>query len=300
MAIQRYRKSLILFFVVFILMVGIFSILQFTGLGKEPRFTPFLPFDSMAIQVALIFSLIPIAGIIGSLFPGYLLAPLFLFVYKKTIGFKMEFGIQDREKSSKFKNTWKGIFPALLIINLSLIFGTSIIVGHDIIVSEEYLATGPGKDIWPIVGFVSLLPFMTGIATGIFSPVWFLLDSGIVFTNKKKVLYKVDPIEVRSIGGWYQYLLKGYAGIGVIVTYIQFVGTMLGLFTNPFDGGFISSVIFLPMMPIIVSILLIPSIVLLEITLKSRRTSVRKFAKKVLHIEGPLEDPLNINKNLIH
>jgi hypothetical protein len=75
---------------------------------------------------------------------------------------------------------------------------------------------------------------------------------------------------------------------------------MLGLFTNPFDGGFISSVIFLPIMPIIVSILLIPSIVLLEITLKSRRTSVRKFAKKVLHVEGALEDPLNINKNLNH
>lgn len=300
MTMQRYRKSLILFFIIFILTVGPFLMLHFTSLVNEPRFTPFLPFDSMMMQVALIFLLIPIAGIIGSLLPGYLLAPFFLFVYKKTIGYKMEFGIQDREKPNKFTNAWKGIFPALLIINLSLIFGTSVSIGHDLIVSPEYLATGPGESTWPIVGFLSLIPFMTGMAMGIFSPVWFLLDAGIVFTNKKKVINKLDPIEVRSIGGWYHYLLKGYAGIGVIVTYIQFVGTMLTLFPNPFDGGFISSVIFLPIMPIVISILIIPSIILLEITLKSRRTFIRKFAKNILHIEGPLDDPFNINTNLIH
>jgi hypothetical protein len=247
----------------------------------------------MMLQISLIFLIIPISGIIGTLIPGYILAPLFLYIYKKTIGYKMDFGIQNREKPEKFRNTWKGIFPALLVINLSLLVGTTDFA-QDLLISLEYLATPLGPNLSPLIGFLVLIPIMAGIGAGIFSPVWFLLDSGIVFTNKKKVEEKIDPIEVRSMGGWYHYLLKGYAGIGVIVVYIQFLGKILENFHNPLDGGFLSSAIFLPIMPILISIFLIPSMILLDITLNSRRNFVRDFAKKRLNIEGPLEDPLNI------
>jgi hypothetical protein len=292
MKLKRYQKPIVIFLVIYTCFIIPFFALSISV--DEPRFSIILPFDSMMMQIGCIFLLIPITGIIGAFLTGYILAPIFLLIYKNTIGFKMEFGIQDREKPPKFNNLWRGIFPSFLAINLALLIGTTEF-GRNYIVSPEYLVGGMGSKIWQMVAFAALIPFITGVATAIFSPVWFLLDSGIVFSNKKKVLNKVEPIEVRSIGGWYNYLLKGYAGIGVIIAYILFLGDMLVEFENPFDGGFISTAILLPIMPVAITLLLIPSMILMDYTLESRRKYIRTFAKKYLKIDGPLEHPLDLH-----
>jgi hypothetical protein len=172
------------------------------------------------------------------------------------------------------------------------LFGSSSFA-HNTIINPAYLASGQGEIIWPIVGFAILLPLMARIATGLFSPVWFLLNGGIVFTIKKKVENVSDPIEIRSVGGWYLYLLKGYAGIGVIFTYALFLIDMLNRFADITNPGFWTAAIMLSLMPILVSIYLLPAILILDKIFNSRRKFIRNFANK-LDIRGPLEHPLDI------
>lgn len=293
MNFKRYRKAIIIFLVIYLLFTIPFIPINFASNGAGGRMTPILPFNTLILQIMAIILLIPLASIIGGILPGYILAPLMLFFYKRTIGFRMEFGIQNREIPDKFKNMWKGIFPALLAVNFALLLGISNFA-FNFIVAPEYLGGDSGESLWPIVGFASLIPYMTAISMAIFSPVWFLLDAGIVFTNKQKVKDTIEPIEIRSMGSWYHYLLKGYAGIGVVFSYVIFLVDMLSRYNDPTNPGFIVAAIMLPLMPILVSVLTIPVLILLELFLGPRRKFMRKFAKK-LGIEGPLEEPLNFN-----
>jgi hypothetical protein len=292
--IGRYKKAIILFLGFYLLTTIPFFIINFFMDSADSEMSTILPFNTMILQIMAIFLLIPPSGIIGGFLPGYLFAPLMLFIYKHTIGFRMEYGIQHREKPEKFTNMWKGLFPALLAVNLALMIGITTFA-RDYIVAPGYLYGADGESqLWPIVGFTSLIPITTAISMGIFSPVWFLSDAGIVFTNKNKVKDTIDPIEVRSMGSWYHYLLKGYAGIGVIYAYIIFLVDMLNRYNDPTNPGFIVAVVLLPLIPILLTILVIPVMILLEVFLKHRRDFMRDFAKK-LGIEGPLDKPLDFN-----
>ncbi|MHA1414602.1 MAG: hypothetical protein ACTSO4_18545 [Promethearchaeota archaeon] len=74
----------------------------------------------MIIQITIIFGLFPIAAIIGGFFIGYI-----IIVYKNTVGIRMDFGIQHRDKTPKFNRMWKSVFPSLMAINFALMIGTS-------------------------------------------------------------------------------------------------------------------------------------------------------------------------------
>ena len=87
---------------------------------------------------------------------------------------------------------------------------------------QKIAVNSSGDEQVAMVTLLALLALMTGISMGIFSSVWFLLDAGIVYTNKEKVKDLAQPTEVRSVGGWYNYLLKGYAGISVILSFYAF------------------------------------------------------------------------------
>jgi len=63
--------------------------------------------SSTSGPVALIILIYPLSAIIGVLL-GYVLVPLFLIVYKKLIGRKLLYGIQDRPDPEKFSGTLKG------------------------------------------------------------------------------------------------------------------------------------------------------------------------------------------------
>ncbi|MBD3194428.1 MAG: hypothetical protein GF317_05185 [Candidatus Lokiarchaeota archaeon] len=294
MKLSRYKKHIILFLVAYLVFTLPFIPLNFIADGGAERMTMILPFDTLILQIMAIILFIPLGALLGGFAPGYLFAPLMLFFYKKTIGFRMEFGIQERKKPDKFKGTWKGTYPALLAVNIALIIGLTTFA-RDFVVTPEYVGAGDmSKSLWPLVAFTSLIPFTTALSFGIFSPVWFLSDSGIVFTNKKKVKGTIDPIEVRSIGSLYHYILKGYAGIGVLISYIMFFFDIVNRYDDYSNPGFIITAILLPLIPILIALLSIPSIMLLDFFLNSRRKFMRNFAKR-LGITGPLEDPLDFN-----
>ena len=138
-----------------------------------------------------------------------------------------------------------------------------------------------------IVAFVVLLSFMVLVGFGFFSPVWFLLDAGIVYSNQERVNNRVleEPIIGRSIGDWYMYLLKGYAGISVFFRYYQLVNAyMSGLASvqqneTSIYFSIINALIFIPLV-FLIAISSIPAFIILDKTKAKRIEYIRKWANK--------------------
>ncbi len=266
-------------------------ILFSTVVGNETGYTQLLP-DSMGFQIGYLFWMSMIATLIGCVFIGYVLAPLFLVAHKYTIGIRMQYGIQERPQPTKLKIVYKTIFPALMAINLALMFSNLEWV-QNLVINPEWLNNSSvnTEAQKPLVVLATILPLMCGISMGIFSPIWFLLDAGIVFTNKEKVKGLRDPIEVRSVGGWYHYILKGYAGIAIIVTYFFFASDMLT--TTQFNPG----LLLVPILPLLIIVMSIPAFVIMDITAEHRKKFMLTIARKV-GITESLEDPLDLGKKV--
>ena len=272
-----FKKNTILF------LITITPFLMMLFITGEDGFTKLLP-NQLFFQMSFIFWMSAVAAIIGGVFIGFVLAPVFLAAYKYTVGLRMTYGIQDRPKPTKLKVGFKALFPCLMAMNLALMFAQLESVQN--LVLTDYRLTEDTSMIIMLT-FVSILPLMMGISTGIFSPIWFLLDAGIVFTNKNKVKDLRDPIEVRSIGGWYHYILKGYSGIAIIVSYILFTNSLIT------DRGLDNGFFLIPLLPFLMIIMCIPSFIILEIVVEFRKKYMLKIAKK-FNITQALEDPLDI------
>ncbi|MBD3197695.1 MAG: hypothetical protein GF317_21765, partial [Candidatus Lokiarchaeota archaeon] len=215
MSIRRYKSPLIVFAVI-IVMVLIISVIL--SIFLPTGFLNFSPIDNAGFNIFFLLLIAIISSLIGAVLPGYILAPLILLLHKYTIGFKMDYGIQTRKKSEKFSDLFKGFFPSLMAINFALA------LSNNEVIQIAIMGTTSTSSIFiQIMTFNVLSMIMIGVSLTAFSTVWFLLDGGIVYTNKRKVKNKSNPIEVRAVGSWLYYLLKGYAGISVIFSYYQFI-----------------------------------------------------------------------------
>jgi hypothetical protein len=143
---------------------------------------------------------------------------------------------------------------------------------------ESIYWSAPGENTFAAI--MVLLMFFIGISGFLFSPVWFLLDGGIIYTNKRKVENKDKPLEIRSVGGWYHFILKGYAGISVIIEYILFFDLFFRqmLTLAPHDVV-ITFIIFIPF-PITLTFVFIPTIFILERLKGHRNKYIRNWANK--------------------
>jgi len=287
---MKYKKTLILLFLSLPLVI-----IQLFILPNVSSFTNFNIIDTIGGFIVFTYLFILLASIIGGLFVGYALSPLFLFVHKKVIGIKMEYGLQDKNQSNKFKGVLKGFFPGFFAMNIGLLLMTDPVI-QAIVLKPGFLG---GEIMAQLVTFAALLPILIGIGTGIFSPVWFLLDAGIVYTNKKKVEGTSYPTEVRSVGGWYMYLLKGYAGITVILAFYTFIAAIIQseVTANPDLTGSILILALWPFMPILMALMALPGMIALDMTFDHRKKYVRNIANR-LGINGPLEEPFEFRENL--
>ncbi len=192
----------------------------------------------------------------------------------------MSYGIQDNRESPNFKSIFKGIFPALMAINFSLMFALNPTIANAVVAVVD---VGEMPSVILIIAFVVILTITNIAAWALFSPVWFLSDSGIVYSNQERVEAKQleNPIIGRSVGGWYMYILKGYAGIAVIFSYYQLISTYIPEFKGGSDliALLINLILLLPLM-FFLSIAAIPAFILLDITKKHRIKYVRKWAEK--------------------
>ena len=279
MSIKQYRIPLIISII-----LALVSILPLFLLSNRPGYMDSFPIDNFGAQVSFTSLGMMLFSIIGGLFMGYILGPFFLWMHKLVIGRKMIYGIQETIKPEKFKGYTKGIFPALMAMNIAIILAFTPEI--------QSLVTTDTTIMGAMLTFSAVLPIASAVGMAIFSPVWFLLEIGVVYTNKRKASKSGYPIEVRSVGGWYQYLLKGYAGISVIFNYYTFFSQLI---SEVGGGGGPESLMFIiswPLMPLIMSLVTLPAFMLLDCSYDKRKKYMRKITTK-LRISEPLENPLD-------
>ena len=213
-----------------------------------------------------------IYAILGTLI-GFILAPLFLWVYKKVIGKHHIFAIHEEDAPEKFQSTFMGFFPALMATNftLSLIFNPAIMTYP---LFQDYYLQWSGI----IFLFFNLGAYLQIPAFALFSAAWIIHDSGIVALNKGDVGNVSASIDLQGVGKWYLSFLKGYAGISVILSLYQFTFDFLDQYGSEVHY---SAVIFLFILPIILTFWVLPAIIFFDATYRSRRRFILKFGETI-------------------
>lgn len=120
------------------------------------------------------------------------------------------------------------------------------------------------------------------IASILFTTTWFLMDSGILYSNLRKSGDTHKPIEIRSVGRWYGQFLKGYAGISVVLSYIEFMELFIPQLANDLSVPLFIMllVVFIPF-PLIVIIPLIPALIISDRLKEKRIRFIREKARKL-------------------
>ncbi|MFX0101356.1 MAG: hypothetical protein ACFFCS_17410 [Candidatus Hodarchaeota archaeon] len=270
MELKRYKKPIIIFLIYFAVFT-FFGIMPLINPMSEQPLSNFLPGDVWGIEMFFLFGVfMPLGAIIGTNVLGYLFAPILLFVQKKFLGRKLEYGIQSLERGSKFNLTLHSFFPTLLAINIAMVLAYNPTL-------QDLLNEMP---IFPeLITFIILMIGTLALSLGLFSGVWFLTDGGIVKTNRNKIENNEQPIEINAIGGFYEDLLKGYAGIGVLFTYYSFFMTLVPKATD--IGSVVMMIVFLIPFPVLISLGCIPAMILLDSTFKQRKAFTIKCAKNL-------------------
>jgi hypothetical protein len=217
---------------------------------------------SAAGWVVLLF---PVFAIIGTLF-GFVLAPFFLWIYKKYMGRNHLFAIQNPDSMEKSHGMLMGFFPALMSTNftLSIIFNPAIM---DLPLFQDYYLQW-NSIIFLFFVFGAVLQFP---AFALFSAAWIIDESGIVLMSK------YGSLELQATGKWYLALLKGYAGIGVIIALYQFTFDFLNTYGSQVHW---SAILFLFILPLIVTLWVIPAIIVVSATEGKRRSYILGFAER--------------------
>lgn len=289
MKFSKYRTLLILFFIYIVFWIIIISVLNNLFQPAVPiALTRFVPLDNVLLELAIIFIIyLPLSSLIGLIIGGYLIAPMILYLHKKIYGSKMYYGIQTEQREEKIKLFSKSFFPILMAINLASIFFTPTIV--------QFILTA---DVTNIFEDVSKIPMLTrfftevilltltfGLATMFFSSVWFIKDSGIIYSNKQKIEDSSEHVILRSIGDWFQTILRSYAGIGAIITYIlvvyDFITKFIENFGLPGNIFNIPSLVLWLGMPLYLIISLIPTLIINDLLKRRRINYIKKVSNKV-------------------
>ena len=248
---------------------------------------------NFALDTAILFLLIPLTCIVAFFIGGYLFTPLILLIHKKIIGRRLIYGLREMQRPRKFKGAFlNSLFPALLAFNIAILFSDQIFLQEFLFLDSFAVA---GDAILQILTLVFLFPIASGIGIAVFSATYFLLDSGIEYTNKKrkKVQRGSFPPEIRSVGGYYLSYLKGYAGISVVISLAKL---MISYFSAIGVGDtnvaiYIINLIVWPFIPFTITLFMIPVNIIQDLSYERRKKFTLKWAEK-LGIRGHLDDPL--------
>lgn len=226
-------------------------------------------------------------AIVGTLI-GFLLAPIFLWIYKKAIGRNQVFAFHEKSSDAGPHGMFMGLFPALMATNfaLSLIFNPVIM---EIVWFQEYYLQWNGI----IFLFFNLGGYLQAPAFALFAAAWIIQDSGMITMDKGEASAGIGPTELQSVGRWFLSFLKGYAGIGVVLALYQFTFEFLAIYTTQVHY---SAVIFLVILPVISSLWVIPAIVLVNASHGMRQNYIMSIAKR-MGIEDEFEAKIIMKEN---
>ncbi|MBY8986700.1 MAG: hypothetical protein KGD65_16625 [Candidatus Lokiarchaeota archaeon] len=285
----RYTNLLILFTLYCIFWIILVVILR-DVLQPQTRFalTPFLPLNDALIELASIFSFIlPLSSLIGLIIGGYFITPIILFLHKKIYGSKMHYGIQFETLTQDRKLFSRSFFPVLMAINLSSIFLTPTVIQFileaDLVTEIDVVSRA--TVLTRFLAEAILLMITSGVSTMFFSCVWFLKDSGIIFSNKERLVNSDESFTLKSIGDWLQTILRSYAGIGSIITYIIIIYDFLTNFIK--NLGIPGNILNVPGLilwlglPLYLAISLIPALIFNDVLREKRTSYIRKIGKKL-------------------
>ena len=287
--LSRYRNLLIYYVLYIIFWFILTSILRSVIFpeGTPVALTRFIPVDDVLVELILVFVLIlPLSGIIGTFLGGYILSPIIMFLHKSFYRSSKFYGIQSESNNKKVKLLNSGFYPVLMAINLSFYFLTPEIISAILETNVTSDLTIVSKiPVIRLLGQTILLIFTFGVSTLLFSPVWLLKDSGIIFTTKEKVENSNENILIKSIGEWFQTLLKGYAGIGVILTYTLVILDSMTLYISnigqPGNILNVPSLILWLGLPFYLIFSTIPAVIVHDLIKKRRVNYIRKIAEKI-------------------
>jgi len=292
MKYSKYTKSFIIFCVYCIFWIVI-SIAMSKILGYGQNLSPIIPFRDAGLEIGFISILfLPLASITGTLIGGYLFTPLFLYLHTKFFRNRYKYGIYLKPEYKKFKFASQGLFASLMAINISLLLLNPDTVHFTL----GNFGVSP-EDLTPdqyTITFVILLIFTFAFTNILFSPTWFLMDSGIIYSNKLKLHKTNKPLEIRSIGRWYEQFLKGYAGVSVLLSYIEFITIFFIAAGNNLALFVITLIMFIPF-PILMIIPSVPALIILDIIKEKRNNYILNKARK-LGITDTMEVSIDIKK----
>jgi hypothetical protein len=274
MNVSKYKSAIIIFGVYCIFWI-VCSIVLDSLVGFGMNFSTFIPFSDMGIEISLISMLIwPLSATLSLLLGGYLFAPLFLLIHKLIFRSNVDYGIFIKQKTDKFHFVVQGLFSALMAINFSLIL-------LDINPNIVRLSIGTAEELRAdhyVTTFVVLLVVTIGISNLLFSPTWFLMDSGILYSNKRRMMESYKPPEIRSVGRWYDQFLKGYASVSVFLSYFEFISIFLIEIAGDINLFLLLLIMFIPF-PLFLIIPIIPALLISESIIEHRNNYIRKIAK---------------------
>ncbi|MBD3214974.1 MAG: hypothetical protein GF311_20350 [Candidatus Lokiarchaeota archaeon] len=246
----------------------------FTGSDVGNRVVDFLPGVNMMQQIPIIFYSLIITSMIG-VFIGVFLSPLLLRLHIKIIGKKLSYELQEVNYPPDLPRRFYSLLPAILAVSLSLILAENETI-INMVLSEDFTSGGAPIEYSYLVGFVVLLPLTSIISFMLFIPILVLLESGIVFSTREKVKNKRRSEEVKNVGGWYYSILKGYVGIGAIITFVLFIFRTVTAYPTFWDA--LPPLIILPLIPFLIMFFSIPAMFLFELVINKRLNVVRNIA----------------------
>ncbi len=268
MEIQKYKKAIKIILIYYIFIVLFFGVIADT---PDP------------LTILLIFLVIlPLMSLAGLIIGTYVLSPLFLLIHMKILGREMVYGIEEKLGSTELDKIWSGIFPALMAITFALM----LVFNKTVVTTLASLSNStPRHEVDAIMNtFIMLLIFTVFISCILFGSIWALMDAKLVYSNIEKVKNSDKPTEQKSVGGYFQILLKGYAGIGAIIAYFQFAVQIMEILTTDGSGEF-NPLLLVPwafylIFPILITILIIIGIIFLDMTSNTTKKYVHKWANK--------------------
>lgn len=243
----------------------------------------YIPFIGWIEEVFMFSVLFPMFALIGVLI-GTFFAPILTLLHKKTLGRNMDYGFEKVHKSTRFRRIFQGFFPGLMAMNFAALIADNPFV-QELLLTQWMLDLNQVPGFNQMITFIGALPLTLIISFTLFSALWSLSDAGIVFSNRKAVERKgkEKPIMGQSVGGWYNYILKGYAGIGALVVYYELVI----IFFNVFDSfslrhfeDWVNVYLFL-LYPLLLTIFTIPTIIVADIFRDKRVGFAIKQARKL-------------------
>ncbi|MHA2406713.1 MAG: hypothetical protein ACXADB_09225 [Candidatus Hermodarchaeia archaeon] len=279
---MKYSRALILIVIYFV--IGLVPL--FVIPSSSYPFTVVLPGSSAGIQVTILFCLYPLMILLFGVIFGYLLGPFYLILHKSLIGRKMAYGVSAPTSpvNEKFRFLGRGLFLGLVAISFALILTPFL---SPLVLYVYVWGWGSGEPLF--FTFIVSLVLTAGLAAVLFTGVWFLNDAGLSYSNQAKVLESGGLIEIRSVGGWFEQLLRGYAGISVIFSYLIIITgfwTSVQGISDPLSLALLAAIVF--PIPIYMVLAVLPTLVILDLIKDHRTVFMLKVAKK-LGITGEIE-----------